>query len=123
MWAKSKGIPLLASISELLYLLCIVWKQWLVTEKAKRQWEKYKSMLDDAKAMKEKIDEELSSGTQENAAVSDNPVIEQQRVATVQGLSGTGSLRLLVALIERYLPGAKVVISPPTWGEYCQSNW
>ncbi|CAL5424733.1 unnamed protein product [Camellia sinensis] len=73
MWAKSKGIPLLASISEvdeLSYLLCIVWKQWLVIEKAKRQWEKYKSMLDDAKAMKEKIDEELSSGTQENAAVS-----------------------------------------------------
>ncbi|GMP89986.1 hypothetical protein CsSME_00041324 [Camellia sinensis var. sinensis] len=73
MWAKSKGIPLLASISELSYLLCIVWKQWLVIEKAKRQWEKYKSMLDDAKAMKEKIDEELSSGTQENAAVSGTP--------------------------------------------------
>ncbi|KAF5952486.1 hypothetical protein HYC85_010430 [Camellia sinensis] len=31
----------------------------------------------------------------------DNPVIEQQRVATVQGLSRTGSLRLAVALIER----------------------
>ncbi|CAL5353289.1 unnamed protein product [Camellia sinensis] len=62
MWAKSKGIPLLASISEV--------DEWLVIEKAKRQWEKYKSMLDDAKAMKEKIDEELSSGTQENAAVS-----------------------------------------------------
>lgn len=38
------------------------------------------------------------------------------QVATVQGLSGTGSLRLAAALIERYLPGAKVLISSPTWG-------
>ncbi|CAL5428999.1 unnamed protein product [Camellia sinensis] len=49
---------------------------------------------------------------------ADNPVIEQQRVATVQGLSGTGSLRLAAALIERYFPGAKVVISSPTWGNH-----
>lgn len=47
-----------------------------------------------------------------------NPVIEQQRVATVQGLSGTGSLRLAAALIERYFPGAKVLISSPTWGNH-----
>ncbi|KAK8505411.1 hypothetical protein V6N12_067377 [Hibiscus sabdariffa] len=49
---------------------------------------------------------------------ADNPVIKQQRVATVQGLSGTGSLRLAAALVERYFPGAKVLISSPTWGEY-----
>ncbi|KAJ6732262.1 ASPARTATE AMINOTRANSFERASE [Salix purpurea] len=49
---------------------------------------------------------------------ADNPVIEQQRVATVQGLSGTGSLRLAAALIERYFPGAKVLISSPTWGNH-----
>ncbi|CAL5331163.1 unnamed protein product [Camellia sinensis] len=42
----------------------------LVTERAKRQWEKYKSMLDDAKAVKIEIDGELSSSTQEDAAVS-----------------------------------------------------
>ncbi|GFZ08312.1 aspartate aminotransferase 5 [Actinidia rufa] len=48
----------------------------------------------------------------------DNPVIEQQRVATLQGLSGTGSLRLAAALIERYFPGAKVLISSPTWGNH-----
>lgn len=40
------------------------------------------------------------------------------QVATVQGLSGTGSLRLAAALIERYFPGAKVLISAPTWGVY-----
>ncbi|XP_065639050.1 aspartate aminotransferase, chloroplastic isoform X1 [Quercus suber] len=47
-----------------------------------------------------------------------NPVIKEQRVATVQGLSGTGSLRLAAALIERYFPGAKVLISSPTWGNH-----
>lgn len=43
------------------------------------------------------------------------------QVATVQGLSGTGSLRLGAALIERYFPGAKVLISSPTWGGYYHS--
>ncbi|KAL9288834.1 Aspartate aminotransferase [Arabidopsis thaliana] len=47
-----------------------------------------------------------------------HPVIKKQRVATIQGLSGTGSLRLAAALIERYFPGAKVVISSPTWGNH-----
>ncbi|KAH9615552.1 hypothetical protein KSS87_016402 [Heliosperma pusillum] len=47
-----------------------------------------------------------------------NPVIKEQRVATVQSLSGTGSLRLAAGLIERYFPGAKVLISSPTWGNH-----
>ncbi|KAI8027154.1 putative threonine aspartase [Camellia lanceoleosa] len=63
MWAKSKGIPLPASIPEA--------DEWLVTERAKRQWEKHKSMLDDAKAMKAEIDGELSSSTRANAALSE----------------------------------------------------
>lgn len=49
---------------------------------------------------------------------AENSVILQQRVATVQGLSGTGSLRLAAALIVRYFPGAKVIISSPTWGNH-----
>ncbi|XP_023002333.1 aspartate aminotransferase, chloroplastic-like [Cucurbita maxima] len=49
---------------------------------------------------------------------ADNAVIKQQRVATIQGLSGTGSLRIAAALIERYFPGAKVLISSPTWGNH-----
>lgn len=49
---------------------------------------------------------------------ADNPVLKEQRVATVQSLSGTGSLRLAAALIERYFPGAKVLISSPTWGNH-----
>ncbi|CAL5382441.1 unnamed protein product [Camellia sinensis] len=63
MWEKSKGIPLPASIPEA--------DEWLVTERAKRQWEKYKSMLDDAKAMKAEIDGELSSSTRANATLSE----------------------------------------------------
>lgn len=49
---------------------------------------------------------------------ADNEVIQQQRVGTVQGLSGTGSLRLAAALIERYFPGSKVLISSPSWGNH-----
>lgn len=49
---------------------------------------------------------------------ADNPILKEQRVATVQSLSGTGSLRLAAALIERYFPGAKVLISSPTWGNH-----
>ncbi|CAA7398024.1 unnamed protein product [Spirodela intermedia] len=40
------------------------------------------------------------------------------QVATVQGLSGTGSLRLGAAFIQRYFPEAKALISAPTWGNH-----
>ncbi|XP_020586972.1 aspartate aminotransferase, chloroplastic [Phalaenopsis equestris] len=49
---------------------------------------------------------------------ADSPVIQQGRVATVQSLSGTGSLRLAAAFIQRYFPEAKVLISSPTWGNH-----
>ncbi|XP_020089744.1 aspartate aminotransferase, chloroplastic [Ananas comosus] len=49
---------------------------------------------------------------------ADNPVIKQGKVATVQGLSGTGSLRLAAAFIQRYFPEAKALISSPTWGNH-----
>ncbi|CAL5382471.1 unnamed protein product [Camellia sinensis] len=62
MWAKSKGISWPTGILEA--------DEWLVTERVKRHWEKYKSMLGDAEAMKAEIDGELSSSTQEDAAVS-----------------------------------------------------
>lgn len=41
------------------------------------------------------------------------------QVATIQGLSGTGSLRIGAAFIQRYLPpGTTVYISNPTWGNH-----
>ncbi|XP_028054387.1 putative threonine aspartase isoform X2 [Camellia sinensis] len=67
MWAKSKHIPLPASIPKA--------DEWLVTERAKTQWEKYKSTLDDPKGTVE-IDGELSSSTQEDAAVSDDCIMD-----------------------------------------------
>eukprot|EP01018_Ginkgo_biloba_P039621 Gb_17765 [translate_table: standard] len=48
----------------------------------------------------------------------DNLAIKQGRVATVQSLSGTGSLRLAAAFIQRYFPTAKVLISSPSWGNH-----
>ena len=49
---------------------------------------------------------------------ADNEATKQGRVATVQGLSGTGFLRLAAALIQRYFPGSQVLISSPTWGNH-----
>eukprot|EP00271_Cylindrocystis_brebissonii_P009765 TRINITY_DN24_c0_g1_i1.p1 TRINITY_DN24_c0_g1~~TRINITY_DN24_c0_g1_i1.p1 ORF type:complete len:521 (-),score=112.77 TRINITY_DN24_c0_g1_i1:503-1945(-) len=49
---------------------------------------------------------------------ADNAAIKEKRVATVQGLSGTGSLRLGAAFIQRYMPNAKVYLSSPTWGNH-----
>ncbi|GJM87139.1 hypothetical protein PR202_ga03064 [Eleusine coracana subsp. coracana] len=43
---------------------------------------------------------------------------ENKEVATLQSLSGTGSLRLAAAFIQRYFPEAKVLISSPTWGNH-----
>ncbi|GMP42270.1 hypothetical protein CsSME_00012067 [Camellia sinensis var. sinensis] len=75
MWAKSKGISWPTGILEA--------DEWLVTERVKRHWEKYKSMLGDAEAMKAEIDGELSSSTQEDAAVSDDCIMDTVGVICV----------------------------------------
>ncbi|CAK9180057.1 unnamed protein product [Ilex paraguariensis] len=63
MWARSKGILLPGTISEA--------DEWLVTERAKTQWKKYKRMLDNAKAITNMCEVELPSTPEETAAVSD----------------------------------------------------
>ncbi|BBM99003.1 aspartate aminotransferase, chloroplastic [Marchantia polymorpha subsp. ruderalis] len=60
----------------------------------------------------------FNKATAELLLGADSPAIKEGRVATVQGLSGTGSLRLGAAFIQRYFPGAKVLISSPTWGNH-----
>jgi len=40
------------------------------------------------------------------------------RVATVQTLSGTGSLRVAGEFIKRFIPGRVVYLSNPTWGTH-----
>lgn len=42
----------------------------------------------------------------------------QGRVAVIQSLSGTGSLRVGSAFIARFLKGATVYLSNPTWGNH-----
>ncbi|CAM6092669.1 unnamed protein product [Calypogeia fissa] len=60
----------------------------------------------------------FNKATAELLLGADSPAIKEGRVATVQGLSGTGSLRLGAAFLQRYFPGAKVLISSPTWGNH-----
>ncbi|KXZ44764.1 hypothetical protein GPECTOR_62g879 [Gonium pectorale] len=47
-----------------------------------------------------------------------HPAIQEGRVAVVQSLSGTGSLRVGSAFIARFMKGATVYLSNPTWGNH-----
>lgn len=62
-WAKSKGIALTSSTPAA--------DEWLVTERAKAQWKKYKAMVDDAKGKTEKSAFGLSCCPQETAGMSE----------------------------------------------------
>ena len=42
----------------------------------------------------------------------------QDRIAVVQSLSGTGSLRVGAEFISKFLPGTTVYLSNPTWGNH-----
>lgn len=58
-WAKSKGVVLPSTITEA--------DEWLVTEKARTQWRRYKAMLDDAKAVNEAPDIKMFNAKETNA--------------------------------------------------------
>lgn len=47
-----------------------------------------------------------------------SPALADGRVATIQCLSGTGSLRIGADFIAKFLPGTKVYVSDPTWGNH-----
>ena len=58
-----------------------------------------------------------------NAAVKlaygDSAAVKEGRIASIQCLSGTGSLRLGAAFLERFHKGDKIVYLPnPTWGNH-----
>lgn len=61
-WAKSKGIALPATIAEA--------DEWMVTERARAQWRKYKSILADAEAKTNTSAEGHSSVAEETAFTS-----------------------------------------------------
>jgi aromatic-amino-acid transaminase len=46
---------------------------------------------------------------------ADSPLITGKRVATVQALGGTGALKVGADLLKRFVPGATVSISDPSW--------
>ncbi len=49
---------------------------------------------------------------------SDSPLVNEERIAVVQTLSGTGALRVAAEFIAMYSPGALVYISDPSWGNH-----
>ncbi|XP_015885202.3 aspartate aminotransferase, cytoplasmic [Ziziphus jujuba] len=49
---------------------------------------------------------------------SDNPAIQENRVTTVQGLSGTGSLRVGGEFLARHYHERTIYIPQPTWGNH-----
>jgi aspartate/tyrosine/aromatic aminotransferase len=48
----------------------------------------------------------------------ESKAIKEKRIATVQSLSGTGSLRLGAEFVAQFLKGSAVLISKPTWGNH-----
>lgn len=50
---------------------------------------------------------------------ADSPAIKEERVATMQCLSGTGSLRVATEFIAKHLPkDTTIYYSTPTWGNH-----
>ena len=45
----------------------------------------------------------------------DSPLLLAKRVVTVQGLGGTGALKIGADLLKRFMPNAAVYISDPSW--------
>jgi aspartate/tyrosine/aromatic aminotransferase len=71
------------------------------------------------------LEYQAQRGNQDFAAMSreilmgkNAPPILENRVATVQSLSGTGALRIGGAFTAKFLKGKKVYVSNPTWGTH-----
>lgn len=46
---------------------------------------------------------------------ADHPVLQQQRVATIRTLGGSGALKVGADFLKRYFPESSVWVSDPTW--------
>lgn len=51
---------------------------------------------------------------------SESPAIQQDRVAAVQSIGGTGALRIGADFLRAYVPGTTIYIPFPTWGNHKQ---
>ncbi|KFM26389.1 Aspartate aminotransferase P2, mitochondrial [Auxenochlorella protothecoides] len=61
---------------------------------------------------------EFRAATVELLLGADSAAVKEGRVATLQSLSGTGSLRVAAAFLAKFLPGVTVYLSRPTWGNH-----
>ena len=57
----------------------------------------------------------FTAATQELVFGVDSPALQAGRVATFQGLGGTGALRVGASLLSRIAPQATVLLSDPSW--------
>jgi aspartate aminotransferase len=61
----------------------------------------------------------LVSGAAKLILGADSPALKEQRTAGAQTISGTGANSLGAAFLAKfYRPGAKVLISNPTWANH-----
>ena len=56
-----------------------------------------------------------NKGAQKLLLGADSPLVAAGRVLTAQSLGGTGALKIGADFLKQLLPGAKVVISNPSW--------
>ncbi|KAK4476569.1 hypothetical protein RD792_015726, partial [Penstemon davidsonii] len=88
-WAKSKGIASNDTVEEA--------DEWLVTEKARNQWKRYKAMLDDAKAMTDAVAAEtqpcdLSKVKEGGILLSPLDTLEEDNIVDTVGVICVDSL-------------------------------
>ena len=58
---------------------------------------------------------EYDKAAQRLAFGESSPAVAEQRIATVQGLGGTGALKVAADFLKRLRPQAPVLISDPSW--------
>jgi len=68
--------------------------------------------------LKQRGDQDFAKLARELLFGKDCTPIKEDRIASVQSLSGTGALRIGAEFIKRFLPGRKVYYSNPTWGAH-----
>lgn len=49
---------------------------------------------------------------------ADSDAVKAGRIATVQALGGTGAIKVGADLLHKLMPGARVLVSDPTWGNH-----